>query len=127
MRGDGGVDADDVAVHIDERSAAGTGIDGGVRLEEFLDADGVAQRDLAAVAGADDAVGDRLVQAKRAADGEHPAADFGGVAVAERCGGQGGLAVDGHDGEIAFGIGDDRGRAEDSAIGQLIVICSFFD
>ena len=60
------------------------GIDGRVGLQEVLDADGAAQADLAALAGADDAVRHRLVQAERAADGQHPLADADAVAVAQR-------------------------------------------
>src|SRR5207249_224157 len=52
---DGGVDADDFAVHVNEWSTAGTGVDGSVRLQEFLDADGITERHLAAIASADDA------------------------------------------------------------------------
>ena len=71
VRGDGGVDADDFAVHVDEWAAAGAGIDGGVGLQEVLDADGVAQADLAAIAGTDDAVRHGLGQAERTAHGQH--------------------------------------------------------
>src|SRR5262249_1818033 len=68
VRGDGGVDADAFAIRVDERSAGGAGIDGGIGLKKFFDANGVAQRHLAAIAGADDAVADRLVESKRTAD-----------------------------------------------------------
>ena len=42
-RSDGGVDADHFAVQIDQGAAAGARIDGGVGLQEVLDADLVAE------------------------------------------------------------------------------------
>src|SRR5439155_15154953 len=87
--GDGGVDADDLAVEVDEGSAAGAGVDGGVGLEEVLDADGVPERDLAAIASADDAVRYRLIEPERTAGREQPAAHARRIAVAVRRGRQG--------------------------------------
>ena len=44
VAGDGRVDADDLAVEVDQRAAAVAGVDGGVGLQEVLEADaGVAQ------------------------------------------------------------------------------------
>ena len=66
---DGGIDADDLALEVEQRAARVALIDGGVGLDEVL-----VLRDSApehAVLGADDAHGDGLAQAKRVADGEH--------------------------------------------------------
>ena len=71
--GDGGVDADDLAVRVDQRAAAVAGVDGGVGLDEVLV---VGDADVGAALGADDAGGDGLVEAERIADGEHPLADL---------------------------------------------------
>ena len=49
--GDGGVDADDLAIEVEQRAAAGSRVDRGVGLQEVLDANGVAQSDLATLAG----------------------------------------------------------------------------
>src|SRR5262249_53114555 len=103
----GGIDADDLAVQIDQRTAAGAGVDGGVGLEELLDSYGVPEADLAAVTSADDAVADRLIEAKRAADGEHPTANFGVVAVTETGCRKVGCFIEMKQSDIAFGISPD--------------------
>ena len=74
--GDGRVDADHFAAQVQQRPAAVAGVDGGVGLQEVLVVHAVvAQLQVAAALGADDAVGDRVAQAERAADGEHEIAD----------------------------------------------------
>ena len=119
MRGDGGVQADHLAVEVDERTAAGAGIDGRVGLQKILDANGPAQADLAALAGADDAVRDRLVQAKGTAECQDPLADADPVAVAQWGGRQFAGIVQAQYGNIGFGIGPDLGWAEQPAVGKV--------
>src|SRR5438105_6999921 len=104
VRGDGCVDADDLAVQVDKRSAARAGVDGGVGLKKVLDADGGSQADLAALAGADDAVRDRLIESKRTADGQHPLANPGRVAVAQGGGRQITGGRQGQDGDVGLRV-----------------------
>ena len=56
---DGGVDADDFAVHVEQRAAGVAGIDGGVGLDEVLELAACSRLD-GAVLGGDDAGGDGL-------------------------------------------------------------------
>ena len=82
--GDGRVEADDFAAEIHERAAAVAGVDRGVGLNEVLPVElVVAQIEIVPALGADDAAGDALAQAERAADGQHEVADLERVAVAE--------------------------------------------
>jgi hypothetical protein len=60
-RHDRGIDADDLALHVDERAAGIAGVDGGVGLEEVVEG---ALTDLARLR-ADDAGGDRRLQPER--------------------------------------------------------------
>ena len=77
---DRGIDADDLAGQIDERTAAVAGIDGGIRLQEvFVHVHVQAGPPL----GADDAVRDGAGQPERCADGQDVIADVHGVAVAK--------------------------------------------
>ena len=84
-RGDGRVDADDVAAEVDERPARVARVHRSVGLDVVGDRVGAARE--AAQAG-DDAARDgvREVLRERAAEGEHPLPDarLGGVAEAER-------------------------------------------
>ena len=87
--GDGGVEADDFAAEIHERAAAVAGVDGRVGLNEVLPAElAVAQIEVVPAFGADDAAGDALAEAERAADGQHEVADLQRVAVAQPGGDQ---------------------------------------
>ena len=79
-REDRSVDADEPAVHVDQRAARIAGIDGGVGLDEELI---VGDADLRAGQRRDDAARHRLADAERIADGEHEIADFEAVGVAE--------------------------------------------
>ena len=111
----GGVDADQVAVRIDERAAGIAEIDGGIGLYEILEG---CKPELLAPGGTHDALGDRLAQAVGIADREHDIADTQGVRAAQ-----------GHDGQIAdaqMQNGDvrvrilpDDGRVGDPAVGKL--------
>ena len=102
---------------VDQRAAAGAGVDRGVGLQEVLDADRAAEADLAALAGADDAVRHRLVQAERAAERQHPLADADPVAVAQRRAGRSSLGscrtATSDSGSVQTRVG-----LEDPAVGQ---------
>ena len=87
--GDGRVDADHFAAQVEQRAAAVAGIDGGVGLQEVLILHAVvAQLQVAAALGADDAVGDGVAQAEGAADGQHEVADVELAGIAEPGGNQ---------------------------------------
>ena len=111
---DGGVHADDLAGHVDERAAGVAGVDGGVGLDEALEL-GLAtplapgssmERFLAETMPAETVCG----EAEGAADGEHPVADLRAVGVAELDGGQGLCGVDLDDGDVGVCVdADDRG------------------
>src|SRR6476646_9592629 len=77
---DGGIDADEMPVHVDQRTAGIAGIDCGIGLDEELI---VGDADLRAREGRDDAARHRLPYAERIADGEHEVAHFESVRVAE--------------------------------------------
>ncbi len=109
LREDGGVDADDFAVHVEQRAAGVAGIDGGVGLDEVLELSARAGLD-GAVLGGNDAGGDGLRQGEGAADGFNPVADLGLVGVAELDGGQRGIGVDLDDGEVGGLVGADHAR-----------------
>ena len=92
------------------------GIDGGVGLQEVLEAQaGVVQVQIAAALGADDAEGDRVAQAEGAADGQHEVADLQPVAVAQRGGHQVG-ALERQHGHVGLGVFQDS--AADGAAGR---------
>ena len=115
-RKDGGVDADEMAVHIDERTAGIAGIDGGVGLNEELV---VGDADLRAGERRDNAARHRLPHAERIADGEHEVADFEAVGVAEFDGREadaGGAEAE-HDEIAPLVLEDDLGR-ELAPVGQ---------
>ena len=86
--GDRGVDADDLALEVDQRPAGVAGVDGGVGLDR-VDVGAVAAAALVAgghrpVLRADDAAGDGAGQAQRRADRHDRVADDDRVGVAER-------------------------------------------
>ena len=69
-RQDGRVDADDLAVHVEQRTAGIAFVDGGIGLDIVVVGAGL---DVAA-AGRDDARRDRAAEAERVADRHHPIA-----------------------------------------------------
>src|SRR6202007_2978814 len=75
-----GVDANQLAAQVHQCAAGIARVDGGVRLDEILVAVGV---DARAGQAADDAGGDRVLQAEGVADGEHKVADLNLGRVAE--------------------------------------------
>ena len=110
LRIDGGVDADDFAVHVEQRAAGVAGIDGCVGLDEVLELAGDAGLD-GAVFGGDNAGGDGLREGEGAADGFNPVADLGLIGVAQLDRGQRRVGVDLDDGEIG-GLVECRSRGQ---------------
>ena len=78
---DRGIDAEQVAVGVDQRAARIAGIDRGVGLDEVLE--GV-DAEVVAAERRDDAHGDGLADAERVADRQHDVADLRLFGVAER-------------------------------------------
>ena len=66
-----GVDADQLALRVDERAAGIAEIDGGIGLDEILE---IRDAEPAAAGGADDALRDRLAESERIADRQHDVA-----------------------------------------------------
>ena len=107
---DGGVDADHLAVHVEQRAAGIALVDRGVGL------------DVAVVrAGLDVAVacrtipsGDRTAEPERVADRHHPVADLGGVAVAELDERQRVAGVDLQQRQVGLAVGADDRRRENA-------------
>lgn len=108
---DGEVDADDLAVDVDEWAAGVAWVDDGVCLEDV-------EAVLADAFGADDALGEGAAEAEGVADGEDGLADFDVVGVGEGECGEGLLGVlDLDDGDVCFGVDADEG----GFVGFLVV------
>jgi hypothetical protein len=131
QRGDGGVDADDLAVRVDQRPARVAGVDGRVGLDGVDDRGlarllAAAERRLLLVAlqsdgpveGADDAGTHRAVEPERAADGEDGVADVQVVGVAERGGGEAADPVGLDDGQVGGRVTADDGGVGRRAVGE---------
>ncbi len=78
-RDDRGIDADDLAVEIEQRTAGIAAIDGGVGLDVIVIRSGID----VAVARRDDAGGDRAAETERIADGDDPFAEPQLAGIAE--------------------------------------------
>ncbi len=107
------VDADHLAVDVQQRAAGVARVDAGVGLDQVFIGLGVADLDRP-VQGADDPLRDRVVIAEGVADGDHR---FGGHQVAGGANGDdgeplAGLQVDLDDGQVGIGVaGDELGGA----------------
>ena len=112
----GTVDADDLAVHVDERAAGVARVDGGVGLHELDARVTVAER---AVEGADNAARHAALELKahRVADGNDGLADDRRVGVAE-VGCRQVAVIDLHDGEVRERISTDELARQAAAVGQ---------
>ena len=114
-REDGGVDANDLALEVEGRTAGVALVDGGVDLQEIVIG---ARADLAATGG-DDAGGHGAAKAEGIADSDHPVANAR-ILVSELDGGKC-LAIGVNDleqGQIGLGIGaDDLGLPGLAVIG----------
>ena len=121
---DGGIHADDLAGHVDERTAGVARVDGGVRLDEPLElVDSAVGAGLVdgAVLGGDDAGGDGLTEREWTADGEHPIANLGAVGVAHLDGRQARGGIDLDNGDVSFGVdADNVGRA--AVVGRIVAV-----
>src|SRR5215472_13816317 len=113
---DRGIDADDFAVHVEQRAAGVAGVDGGVGLDEVLELAAGAGLD-GAVLGGDDSGGDGLREGEGAADGFDVVAHLRHVAVAQLDGGQGGIGVDLDDGEVGGLVDADDARRAAEVLG----------
>jgi hypothetical protein len=100
----GGVDADQLAVEVDQRAAGIARVDAGIGLDEVLVA---GTRQVVAADRGDDARGHRLAHAERIADRDHEVADLQQVAVRQRDRGEV-LRRDAHQGDVGV-----RVRAEE--------------
>lgn len=67
---DGDVEADELAIEVDERAAATAGVDGGVGLEPILDGEGLIIEGGAAVFGAEDTAADGAAEAEGVTESE---------------------------------------------------------
>jgi hypothetical protein len=95
-----GVDADQIALRIDERAAGVAEIDGGVGLNEILES---RQSQLAAAGGADDALRHGLADPVGIADGEHDIAHPQRVGAAHRHD-SAGCRSSNRDGDVGVGV-----------------------
>ena len=112
-----GVDANELAVDVDERAAGVAGIDRGVGLDEVFIALDVGEDSDAAALGADDAARDSFADAERIADREHAVTDLYLGRVGERDGGEV-VGVDLDDGDIGLLVTTDELGDEVAAVGQ---------
>src|SRR5262249_31191399 len=99
---DGGVDADQFAVDVQERPARVARVDGRVGLDQVLEHGAPRHGDLPAQ-GADDAVRDGVPPAVRVADGDHVLADHQIAAGPQRQGGQLLAGLDHQDRQVVGG------------------------
>ena len=115
--GDGRVDADYLAVQVEQGTARIARVDGRVGLDEALDPVVVADDLGLAAQGADDSVGQGGAHAQRVADGQDPVADLQFFDVAQTHGGQFG-GVDLEQDDVDQRIGADHLGCEGAAVGQ---------
>ena len=111
----GGVDADQVALRVDERAAGIAEIDGGIGLNEILES---RESELTAARGAHDALRHGLADAVGIADREHDVADAQCIGAAHGHDGQLG-DVQMQNGDVRVGILPDDGRVGDATVGEL--------
>ena len=117
------VDADDLAVDVDEGAATVSRVDVGVGLEEVLVHTGSlgAEDDIGAAFGADMAEGDAVFEAVGGADGDGKLADADFIGVGENCDWQVGC-LDFEHGDVGLGI-----EAADSGIETAAILEADFD
>ncbi len=115
--GNGGVDADEPTLEIDQRTPAVAGVDGGVRLDEALHRELLAQDVDVARLGADDTRRDGGVQPHGVANGQHPFAHLHLVGVHQGQGGQV-FGFDLDEGEVGARVGAHHGGFEGAVVVQ---------
>ncbi len=111
-RDDRGVDADDIALEIEQRAAGIAAIDGGVGLDVVVVGTGLD----VAVARRHDAGGDGAAEAERIADRDHPFAEPQPVGIAERNRGERLLRLHPQQREVDLGIATEDFRLEARAV-----------
>ena len=114
-RDDGGIDADHLALEVDERAAGVAGIDRGVGLDEVL-VGGDAH--VGAPGGADDPHRHRLVQPEGVADGDGPLADPEGVRIAQAGHAELVVGLEADEGEVGFRVGPEDLAPVFSLVGE---------
>ena len=116
------VDADQLAVGVEQRPAGVAGVDRGVGLQAVGVFEQRAGRILIAMHAGDDAVGDRRLevvgQQERIADDVDPIADAARVAVAQLGGGKLVFAEELDQGDVAARIEADEHGVDEAAVGQ---------
>ncbi len=112
--GNRGVDADDFAVEVHQRTAAVAGVDRGIGLDEAL---ALVESDSAPL-GADDSRGHGAFQSERIAQGQHPIADFHFIAVAQLRGREVVGALDAQHGQVGLRVRVDLGGLVLAAVVQ---------
>src|SRR5690606_9456716 len=115
---DRGVDAEQPALRVDERTAGVALIDGGVGLDKVFVAARVGENaEIVATRGRDDAHGHGLADAERVAHRKHDVADPDAIAVAD--GDKWELArVHLDDGNVGLGVGADHFGLQFATVGQ---------
>src|SRR5262249_23994308 len=110
------VDADDLALGVEQGTAGVAGIDGRVGLDEVV----VGPLVDVPADGADDADGDRVLEAERVADGDDPLADTEGVRITQLHRGQVfGIALDLDQRDVGLRVASRDLRLELLPVGQL--------
>ena len=138
VRRDQRVDADELAVRVDERAAGVTGVDSGVSLDHIRVDGGFARavavligggvHDLRTARGRHDAGGNGLLEAERAADGHDPLADDELVGVADLDGRKAAGILGLDDRDVGAGIAaHDLGVVGLARDGDLVRAAAFYD
>ncbi|AEK60364.1 hypothetical protein CFU_0527 [Collimonas fungivorans Ter331] len=111
---DRGVDADQVAVGVDQGAAGIAGVDRSIGLDEVLE---LVDAEMAATQRRNDPHGHRLADPERIADRQHDVADAGLVSAAQRHRRQV-RQLDLDHGQVGFRIGADYLGSSGAAVGQ---------
>ena len=114
---DGGIDADDLTLHIQKGTAGVAGVNGAVGLQEVVKGAGVD----AAALGRKNAGGDGMVKTEGVADGEEPFADLQVCGAAELQEGQLLVHVNLQESEVGFLIGADELRLDGLTLVHALV------
>lgn len=115
LRKDRRIDADDLTLHVEERTARIAAVDRRVGLDETVVGSGI---DIATACG-DDTHGHGYAKAERIADDHHPIADPDLSRVAEGDGLERLLRFDLQEGEVGFRIHADKLRLQFRSIGEV--------
>ena len=111
-----GIDADQLAIGVDQRASGIADVDGRVGLDEVFES---RHAQLAAAGGAHDALRDGLRQAHGVADGEHDVADAQPVRMPQRHHRYVRFQIELQHREVGVRIAADDLRVGDAAVGEL--------